>query len=87
MDMMIVSKEKLHKLIDALPEKELSAAERFLRYLNDIGSDPVLKALSQAAEEDELILPEEETMVQEARASYRQGDVLSDQELDQELGL
>ncbi len=79
--MMIVSKEKLHKLIDALPEKELSAAERFLRYLNDIGSDPVLKALSQASEEDELILPEEETMVQEARKSYRQGDVLSDQEL------
>ena len=28
-----------------------------------------------------MILPEEETMVQEARASYRQGDVLSDQEL------
>ena len=78
---MIASKEKLHKLIDALPEKELSVAERFLRYLHVMGSDPALKALSQALEEDEPILPEEETMVQEARESYSQGDVLTDQEL------
>ncbi len=42
-------KEKLHKIIDEIPEKELNSALRYLQYLRDIGEDPVLIALNEAA--------------------------------------
>jgi len=84
---MIASKERIYKLINELPEEELPAAERFLRYLCDIGGDPVKSALTKAPEDDEAITHKEEEMINEAKAAYERGEVLTDEELNKELGI
>ena len=48
----MVPKERLHQLIDQLPEEECHAAERFLAYLKEHG-DPLLRGLMQAPSDDE----------------------------------
>lgn len=81
-----IDKEVLHKLVDDLPEEEVSIAERFLRFLKDLGSDPVLRALKNAPEDDEPETSEEAEMVKEARDAYNRGEVLTDEQIDKELG-
>src|SRR5918911_289979 len=41
-------KDRLHQLVDELPDDEVLAAQRYLEYLRDIGTDPVLRALVRA---------------------------------------
>ncbi len=84
---MIASKERIHKLINKLPAEELPVAERFLRYLCDIGSDPLKSALTNAPEDNEASTPKEEEMIKEAKAAYERGEVLTDEELDKELDI
>ena len=45
-------KEKLHRLVDELPEEECHAAERYLEYLRDQG-DLLLHRLASAPYDDE----------------------------------
>ena len=45
-------KEKLHRLVDELPEKECHAAERYLEYLRDQG-DLLLHRLASVPYDDE----------------------------------
>lgn len=78
-------KEKLHRLIDDLPPSELAAAERFLEYLRDRGTDPVLRALESAPEDDEPETPEEAAAVQEAREDLMAGRVISHEEARRRL--
>ena len=80
---MIASKERIHKLIDELPEEEVPVAEKFLRYLCDTGNDPIKRALMNAPDDDEVITPKEEEMVNEAKAAYKRGEVLTEEELVQ----
>ena len=53
--------EKLHHLIEELPEAELHAALRFLEYLRQTSAraDPVLQALLAAPPDDEPLSQEE----------------------------
>ena len=53
--------EKLHHLIEELPEAELHAALRFLEYLcqTNTRADPVLQALLAAPPDDEPLSQEE----------------------------
>ena len=53
--------EKLHHLIEELPEAELHAALRFLEYLRQTSTraDPVLQALLAAPPDDEPLSEEE----------------------------
>lgn len=46
-------KEKLHRLVDELPKRELPAARRFLEYLRAAGSDPLIEAMRGAPDDDE----------------------------------
>lgn len=71
----MVSKEALHQLIDALPENELSAAERLLNEL--LQHDPILQALDSAPEDDEPSTPDEDLGAHEAWQEYVSGNVLS----------
>ena len=80
-------KEKLHRLVDELPESELHTAERFLEYLRFVANDPVLRALESAPWDDEPETPAEAAAVQEAREAHARGEVLSTEELRRELGL
>lgn len=72
----MITREELHRLIDALPESEWQAARRFLEYLRDRGVDPLLRALADAPEDDEPVTPEEEAAIREAYQAIARGEVV-----------
>jgi hypothetical protein len=62
-------KERLHQLVDALPESEAHAAERYLNYLRETANEtPLMRALRNAPEDDEPYTEAEQAAVAEARA-------------------
>ncbi len=80
-------RQELHQLVDELPESELQAARRFLRYLDAMARDPVLRALMEAPVDDEPLTEEEATRIEFAEAEADRGEVVSDQDLRRELGI
>ena len=80
-------KDRLHRLVDDLPESEISAAERYLEYLRLAGHDPVLHAILTAPEDDEPETDEERIAVAEGLEDIRNGRVVSLDEVKRELGL
>ena len=80
----MTTKERLHQLVDELPDGEVSEAERLLSALRI--DDPVLRALDTAPYDDEPETDEERAAVAEAREAIARGDVVPDEELDRELG-
>ena len=77
--------EHLHQLVDALPEKELHAALRFMEYLRDVGSDPFVKALMDAPEDDEPLTAEEAEGADEAWREYLRGEARPWEDVRKEL--
>lgn len=69
-------KERLHLLIEALPDHDLAIAHRFLEHLQSSASDPLLLALLNAPYDDESEAPEEATELAEARADLAAGRVV-----------
>jgi hypothetical protein len=80
------TRDTLYRLIDELPESELAAAERFLRYLRAT-TDPVLRALLEAPLDDEPETEEERQAVHEAREELARGEVRTLEEVRRELGV
>ncbi|MGH9428123.1 MAG: hypothetical protein ACRD2L_17710 [Terriglobia bacterium] len=78
-------KEELHRLVDALPASELSAARRLLEYLRDRGTDPLLRTLLEAQEDDEPETVEEKAAVKEAYAGIGAGRVVPHKEARKRL--
>jgi hypothetical protein len=72
---MMTTKEKLHRLVDALPNAVLDEAEDFLQELQQRATDPLLQALAAAPEDDEPETDEERAAVAEARAAIARGEV------------
>jgi hypothetical protein len=70
----MITRDDLHKLIDRLPESELESARRVLEYLDERASDPLLRALAEAPEDDEEETPEEAAAVEEARQEVARGE-------------
>jgi hypothetical protein len=70
----MANKEALHQLVDALPESEWEHAERLLTALTT--TDPVLRALLLAPEDDEPETDDERAAVAEARADLAAGRVV-----------
>ena len=83
----MVNKDKLHRLIDELPESEVSAAERYLEYLRLAGHDPVLHAVLNAPDDDEPETDEEQAAVAEARRDVAAGRLVDLEEVKREFGL
>ena len=83
----MATKEKLLRLVDDLPESEVSAAERYLEYLSLARQDPFLQALLHAPFDDEPETEEERAAVAEARAAVERGEVISDEQLRRDLEL
>lgn len=79
-------KERLHELIDRLPEEELHAAERYLTYLQEQG-DPLLRRLLQAPLDDEQETEGERQAVAEAYEDLQADRVHSLGEVKRDLGL
>jgi hypothetical protein len=77
----VTTKESLYRLIDDLPEVE---AERLLRALQT--TDPVLRAIELAPEDDEPLSQEERASIRVARAAVARGEVVSHERLLRDLG-
>lgn len=81
----MTTKERLHRLIDDLPEHEWHAAERFLQYLRDMATDPDPRLLEEAPEVEEPLTPEEEAALRESREGRRRGEWLMDEDARREF--
>ena len=79
-------KERLHRLVDALPAAELRAPERYLEFLAG-PRRPFIQMLLNAPEADEPLSVEDRSALAEARSALEAGEVVSDAELRAELGI
>ena len=81
----MTTREKLHQLVDELPEEELDAA---LKVIESRADDPLIRRLDEVPLEDEEISPEEEAAVQEARDELAAGaPLISHEEIKREFGI
>ena len=78
-----MTRAELHELLDSLPDDRLDEARQRLAELVD---DPVLRALMLAPVDDEPLTDEERASIDEAKAAYRRGEWISDDELARRLG-
>jgi hypothetical protein len=84
------TRERLHLLIDELPEGQLPGALRAIeRLLEDRRTveDPVARALAGAPEDDEPVPPEEAAAIQEGLDAIAHGELLSSAEIRRRLGV
>jgi len=81
----VTTKERLHRLVDELPDDELQAAERFLEYLRLTGRDPFLRALLEAPVDDEPLSTAEEAALAEAEEQLARGEGQRWEEVRQRL--
>jgi predicted transcriptional regulator len=80
------AKERLHQLVDRVPDGEVHTAERFLEYLAS-SDDPVMRALMNAPEMDEPLSDADREALEEGRRALEAGDVVSHEELRKAIGL
>lgn len=81
----MTSREKLHRIVDELPEEELEAALKAIEARSD---DAMIRRLDDAPPEDEEISAEEEAAVQEARDELAAGaPLVSQDEMKREFGI
>ncbi len=84
----MTTKDRLHQLVDELPEGDVAdAAERLLEELRDHGDDPLARKLLSAPIDDEAESDEERRLVEEARQDLAAGHVVSHEEIRREFGL
>lgn len=79
-------RERLHRLVDALPAGELRAVERCLELFSECG-DAFVQALVRAPEVAEPLNGEDREALQEGRRALEAGDCVSDRELRAKLGI
>ena len=79
---MNLTRREIHHLVDTLPERELTAAKRYLQFLQGVESDSVSAALMTAPWDDEPESPEEVKAIQEAYQDVERGAVVDDGQLD-----
>ena len=80
------TRDRLHRLIDDLPEDELAAVEEVLTRRRQ-ADDPFLRALANAPAESEPLSPEDEADIDEGWEAIRRGELVSNDELRRKLGL
>lgn len=79
------SREKLHRLVDEIPQDERVVAELFLEYLKGGRTDPALLADATAPWDDEPMTAEEAEGADEAWQEYLRGEALSAEEAKRRL--
>jgi hypothetical protein len=73
----MVARERLYRLIDELPERDLPAAEQLLVSLRDDTCDDFQRFLDAAPLDDEPTSPDEDAGAAEAKAQYHRGETIS----------
>jgi len=76
----------LHRLVDSLPEEDLTTAGRLLVGLT-MTADAVERALLLAPDDDEPETPEERAAVEEGLRDLREGRTVPHEEVKRRLGL
>ena len=79
-------RDRLHRLVDHLPEAEVQAAARYLEYLSACG-DPLVRIAMAAPEEDEELSEKGRRLVAEGREDLAAGRTHTLDEVKRELGL
>jgi hypothetical protein len=81
----MTAKERLRNLVEDLSEQEAAAA---LVLVESRRSDPMLRALAQAPDDDEPSSPDEDGSAREALTAYERGEPASSpDELKRDLGI
>lgn len=79
---MATTRERLHEILDALPENRLVDAEAALEPL----IDPVLLAFLNAPEDDEPTTEEDIADLEATRQAYLRGETIPHEEIRREFG-
>jgi hypothetical protein len=82
----MTTKERLHQLVERLPEQQLDDAESILVALETHGHDPLARKLLAAPLDDEPEDDEERRAVAKARKALAREEIVQDAQLDRELG-
>lgn len=82
----MTAREALHQIVDGLPENELPTATRVLEALS-ISSDPLARTLLRAPLDDESGGDDFDGGLTQARREAREGDHISQEELEVQLSL
>lgn len=77
----MTKRERLHALVDDIPDSEVHAALRYLEYLRSIEEDSFLKALREAPPDDEPVTEEDWAALEEAWEDVRQGRLTPHEEI------
>jgi len=80
------AKTELHRLIEALPERDTLAAKRLLESLLSKTGDPLLQALFYAPEDDEPLDEKDLAHLEEAEKDLAEGRVVAWEDVKKELG-
>lgn len=78
-------RDKVHELVDSLPESELPAVRRYLETVGEPPDDALGHFLSNAPEDDEPSTLEQDRAAAEARAALRRGERVASEELKRPL--
>lgn len=66
----MATKDRLHRMVDALPEEDVPAAEKALE---GVRMERLRRALAEAPEDDEPLTEAEREAIEEAEEEIRQG--------------
>lgn len=81
----MTEKERLHSLVEELPEPEVHAALRFVEYLRREATDPVARALREAPYDDEPLTADDLAELGAAELDRQEGRVVSHDEARRKL--
>ena len=82
----MTTRETLHRLIDQLPECDLDMVGMLIEWRHRLRDEPLLLNFATAPLDDEPWTEEDEAALAEARADIARGNVVSLDEVRQELG-
>lgn len=85
--MLEATKDRLHELVDALPENEIEAAKRALECLISKTCGPVLQAFLDAPEDDEPVTEQDLRDIEEGRKAIAKRETESLDDVMREFGL
>jgi len=81
----MTERDRVHALIETLPEDELRVARRFLEFLGTESPSPLLRALQAAPLDDEPLTEEDRVALEEGERDRVEGRIVSHEEARRRL--